>query len=398
MDAYTNTFGTAGNDHLNAAIRPEMLFGGPGEDTLVSAQRYDSMLMGGTGSDIYSAGSRTQSTLVIETGNDPNDLWADYYQSWPPTIMATIDSRHLIFTTSSGSNTVIFVDWQKPSNIIEYWIFQNKSMSYETFVQTLYSSSSFYGDVPMDRFPAAYQEVLKNLINEAVERAAWYEGALRTSTTDPSVIISPTAGDDNLTATAGTEFVDGLGGQDTISGLGGNDTISGNAGHDVLYGNQGDDSLLGDGGNDVVFGGQGADTLYGGQDADVLYGQIGDDIVWGDFGDDTLYGGQGNDNLQSFGGPDVLYGNLGDDTLVGGTGGMLYGGGGADRFCVVWNGGNVTVADFNAAEGDRLRMSISPDSVGADAAGNAVVSFLGLGTFTLLGVAPSSFNTDWITH
>ncbi|HYH18435.1 MAG TPA: calcium-binding protein [Azospirillum sp.] len=427
MVAYTNTFGTAGNDTLKAGIRPEMLFGGPGDDTLTSARTYDSLLLGGTGNDVYIAGSSAQSTFVIETGGDPNDRAVDIYSSWPASVMGTIDGRHLVITNFLGSNTVILVDWQKPQNVIESWTFKGKTMSYAEFSQSVYSSSNFYGDMALDRFPAAYQTIFKNLLAEAEERAAWYEGAAKVAVTTPTipttpvtpttpvVVTTPASPDHTVTGTAANDILTGSDKNDLLVGLGGSDTLSGGYGDDVLSGNEGDDQLTGGYGNDVLYGNQesdrliggyGSDTLFGGQGTDtvsgdygddLLYGQRADDVLYGEAGNDTLFGGQGSDRLDGGGHHDVLFGNMGNDTLVGDSGNDTFtGGAGADRFGVGDLGWDV-ITDFNAAEGDHLlNFKSSAPAIGNDGAGNTLLTFDYSTKVVLLGVAPESFSTAWL--
>jgi hypothetical protein len=80
---------------------------------------------------------------------------------------------------------------------------------------------------------------------------------------------------------------------------------------------------------------------------------------------EVLTGRGGDDALSGMGGADTLRGGGGSDTLNGGMGGdQLWGGSGADQFVFQTVGesrvqvaGRDTIADFNAAEGDRLDLS-----------------------------------------
>jgi len=151
-------------------------------------------------------------------------------------------------------------------------------------------------------------------------------------------------------------------------GLGGDDMVFGDGGDDSLQGNVGNDTLHGGAGNDIVHGGQGSDVVYGEDGADVLFGDKGDDFVHGGKGDDVIDGGEGSDALAGGPGPDVF---------------LFAPGGGAD-----------VVADFNAAEGDRVQVAgpYALSQAGAD-----VVVALGSGdTITLLGVQLSSLPGGWI--
>lgn len=129
----------------------------------------------------------------------------------------------------------------------------------------------------------------------------------------------------------------------------GYDLLHGSASADTLCGYGGDDTVVGGPGADVVFGGAGADTLYGGRDDDRLFGNQGGDALIGDLGNDTLYGGRGDDWINGGDGDDWLFGDPGNDVLAGGAG--------ADHFALTPGSGFNRVADFNAADGDRIALA-----------------------------------------
>ncbi|SPJ23054.1 hypothetical protein [Palleronia abyssalis] len=104
------------------------------------------------------------------------------------------------------------------------------------------------------------------------------------------------------------------------------------------------------------FGYGGNDTITGQDRAnDLIYGGTGDDRANGMAGDDHLFGQDGHDSLQGGLGNDVLMGGRGNDTLIGGNGyDMSTGGAGADVF--VAGLGQDHIVDFDAAQGDTLRV------------------------------------------
>ncbi len=130
---------------------------------------------------------------------------------------------------------------------------------------------------------------------------------------------------------------------------------------------------------------------------DLISGRIGDDVLAGSAarevmvgagGSDTITAGGGNDRVIGGYGNDVLKGGLGNDTLVGGPGqDHLTGGAGADAFvfgdkAVAPGQPADTIADFRAAEGDRIHL------VGIDAisgGGDSAFTFIGSAGFS--GVA-----------
>jgi serralysin len=191
-------------------------------------------------------------------------------------------------------------------------------------------------------------------------------------------------GNDLAFGGAGNDMIGGMEGFDTIWGGGGNDIIWGGGWSDTLGGAQGNDSIMGDNGNDLVWGGDGNDTidggahndtLRGGSNNDLIRGGDGNDDVNGGWGWDDLDGGEGNDLVDGFmgndvvrggGGNDLLLGGAGNDTLDGGTGNdtlyagwgndVVTGGGGSDLFVFGFDAGRDIYTDFNADEGDVLRI------------------------------------------
>ncbi len=192
-------------------------------------------------------------------------------------------------------------------------------------------------------------------------------------------------------------------------------TVTGEAASEALIGTEGDDRLIGLAGDDTLIGGEGHDTLEPGSGADSLDGGPGrdravldrsdattgltlfvlapgfvttldglritgvEDVTLGTgAGADRLVGGAGADLLEAGGGADAIEGGDGDDTLrgqggadtlAGGAGAdWLAGGAGADVFALHLAGGGIgstltaadTIADFNAAQGDRLALFTQP--------------------------------------
>ncbi len=174
------------------------------------------------------------------------------------------------------------------------------------------------------------------------------EGNLFAVTQDGRLFRITTGG---LTGTQdGADTIATGNGEDRGFGFAGDDRINAGAGNDLLSGMEGADILLGFTGADTLIGGAGNDILRGGEDSDLLLGGAGADRLFGDAGDDVLIGG---------GGSDVMWGGLGADIF---------------RWTSVLDSSVAArdrVADFSAAEGDRLDLS-------------ALVA----GTFAFIGSAP----------
>ena len=196
---------------------------------------------------------------------------------------------------------------------------------------------------------------------------------------DLAVFERALSGNDTFRLSNFNDVASGFSGNDLLFGGGfktdgsfaansGNEPLDGGDGNDGLWGQDGHDFLVGGAGSDGLVGGDGNDTLDGGDGADFLFG--------GDFsstngsflpnsGDDMLLGGSGNDGLWGFDGNDVINGDAGDDyargrrlettSSSGGAGQRcrpprpgwgrrdlvaapastyLYGGAGADAFCL----------------------------------------------------------------
>ncbi|MBY6113476.1 Hint domain-containing protein [Mameliella alba] len=98
------------------------------------------------------------------------------------------------------------------------------------------------------------------------------------------------AGDDSLFGNEDGDSITGGAGSDTIYGETGNDYVDGGDDNDTVEGNEGDDTLVGGAGDDWLRGSFGQDALYGGTGADYLWGGWGDDTfhIENDFGNDTV--------------------------------------------------------------------------------------------------------------
>jgi Ca2+-binding RTX toxin-like protein len=207
--------------------------------------------------------------------------------------------------------------------------------------------------------------------------------------------------------TAAADVLTGTAASDSLRGLDGNDVVRGGAGNDALNGNAGDDTVFGEDGDDLVRGGKGSDDVQGGAGADEIIGDLGDDVllagntgndtIYGNGGSDLLRGGQDNDLLRGGQDNDTLFGDAGDDTLWGDLGSdVLYGGTGADEFAFAGNGGADHIADFSAAENDRIRLAGGSFSLGQSASGNALLTLSEGGSVELDGIAASQFSYAWV--
>ncbi len=129
----------------------------------------------------------------------------------------------------------------------------------------------------------------------------------------------------------------------------------------------------------IVFGGAFLAGLQGGDAADTLRGVrfVRDEAIAGGAGDDVLLGRRGDDTLIGGDGDDRLDGGAGSDVLSGGAGSDRFG---FRRFAPT---DLDRILDFDAAEGDRIRMR----RVDADLATPDDDAFRAIGTAAFSGAA-----------
>ena len=191
---------------------------------------------------------------------------------------------------------------------------------------------------------------------------------------------------------AGNNVLNGFGGIDYLVGIGGNDTLDGGAGADFLQGGIGNDLYRVDNAGDVVYEnfGEGDDriaasvsyTLGAGVEVEVLSTTIGtgtDPInltgnelaqsLYGNQGVNSLNGGAGNDYLVGLGGDDFLLGGAGDDNMAGGQGNDIYylDAAGDAIFEAAGEGDDLAVAfaSFVLGSGQSVETMAAADSAGA---------------------------------
>lgn len=257
-------------------------------------------------------------------------------------------------------------------------------------------------------------------------------------------------GNDYLHGGDGNDSLQGGTGDDVIHGWYGNDTIEGGDGADLIDGDHGSDLLIGGHGNDTITAGISieSDTVQGGAGDDYLDGMGGDDLIEGGTGNDSMLGSEGDDTF-------ALEDSFGNDTIVGGevdefsggdtldlsatttgvtvdlsnanaeTGTVSNGtgtagfteienvvlGGGRDTVVLADGSGSDTISAFDMADSgdgstnDQLDVSgltsdggttpvdTSDVTVTDDGSGNAVLSFPGGESITLLGVSPAALST-----
>ncbi|WP_445406076.1 Ig-like domain-containing protein [Acinetobacter pittii] len=224
--------GSTGNDYL---------YGGNGDDTLVSNTGSD-YLYGGSGNDtlIYGGNSNVYTALQGQAGND------------------TYIVDKALLTSSSYIHIL--------DNAAEENTLQLKSVS--------------SGDISLRQSDS----LIIISFNDSASTIRFGEGQLSSIVFDDGTVWDIAQIEANtIGKLLGTDEADALQADaeiSTIYGLGGNDTIQGGVQNDYLYGGDGDDTLISNTGSDYLYGGAGNDTLvYGGNSNayTALLGQAGND-------------------------------------------------------------------------------------------------------------------------
>jgi Ca2+-binding RTX toxin-like protein len=298
--------GNAGNDYLYARAGNDVVDGGAGDDNLFGEAGNDTLL-GGDGNDNLQGGTGDD-TLDGGAGNDV--LAGDYVNTmngWyggqgnDTYLFGRGDGQDTVYdydTTAGNLDKIVFKAGVLPSDIVasrhnDWLVLKIAGTSDQVTVVNYFSGD---GDAGW-----AIEEIHFTDAPDTVWNAA----------TVKTMVLTGTAGDDDLTGYATDDALTGNGGHDNLYGMAGNDVLDGGAGDDYIEGGAGNDLLLGSDGNDNLQGGTGDDTLDGGAGNDVLAGDY-YNTFWGwagGAGNDTyLFGrGDGKDTVYDY---DTTAGNL----------------------------------------------------------------------------------------
>lgn len=295
--------GGAGSDTIQSFAVQDSIFGGDGDDSLMTMTS-DVMTAQGVSSGL--PGFAGESTL---DGGEGADTLTAAFESDFMLGGGGDDLLRGLFTLMDGGDG-------------------NDTLDGSGFVRTAETSLevSLFGGAGNDILSGASQAATASGLINTFAGGSGDDTITLNSTSD--VLLTDSAnleGNDSITANyqfenneapEGEVFVlfDTLG-DNVINGSIGDDSIQGGAGDDVLRGgtqvtitsdNQGalafigagDDTIAGGGGNDFLFGGQGDDSMIGQDGDDTLQGSFNSDPVTGgpSFGD-TLVGGEGSDSF-----------------------------------------------------------------------------------------------------
>ncbi len=300
-DPYVTGAGGYGDDELrvistplgpdNDAFRGPALDGGPGRDSLTSADGWD-RLFGGPGDDVLTGGDGND-YLDGSTGADVLDggPGKDLAQGGPDRDRCSAEEmpdceaplRWRTFTTCFGEQPTIVAEGGdvQGTDGDDVIVTEGGHVDAGKGDDLVCGAAMVEGGQGDDRILAVWGSRRFNLPRRAP--------------------VTGGGGDDHLSLTASA---DGSFQPAFLLGGPGDDVVLGTAKGDNLDGKRGDDRLVGRGGHDDLGSGPGADVLLGGDGRDLLYAGTGDDLLVGGTGRDYLYGWRGIDRGLGGGGRD----------------------------------------------------------------------------------------------
>ncbi|MDA7425634.1 Hint domain-containing protein [Thalassococcus lentus] len=356
-------FGYGGNDTIDGGNAGDTIDGGAGDDTL-RGQLGDDSVIGGAGND----------TIRVTDGND--------------TVEGGDDADLIVVTEDAGTVSVDGGAGGTDSDTLD--------------VSTVLETSGYTITATGDESGTATHSSGTSISYSDIET------------------LQGSSNDDLFDLTADTDGAYAIGGEGADTMLGGDagDNLRGRIGDDSIDGGAGDDTLDGGTGSDTIIGGSGADSITADEDADTI-------ILENGFGNDTIFGGEGvttgadDDTLDMSGittdttvdltsvDPEAGSVSSGSDTATFSEIENIVLGGGRDTIVLADGSGSDTVQAFDLTDSgdgttnDQLDVSgltsdggttpVDTDDVTVtdDGSGNAVLTFPGGESITLLGVAPT---------
>ncbi|AHJ93401.1 Ig-like domain-containing protein [Acinetobacter baumannii] len=254
--------GSTGNDYL---------YGGNGDDTLISNGGSDS-LYGGSGNDtlIYGGNSPNIYTgLIGEAGNDTYIVDKALLGSLSYVhILDNTNEQNTLYLKSVSADEIIL----KQASASYVHILDNTNEQNTLYLKSVSADEIILKQASADRIIT---------FNDSTATIHFGEGQLSSIVFDDGTVWNKAQIEANiigrLLGTDGDDHLQADANYSVIYGLDGNDTIQGGVQNDYLYGGNGDDTLISNGGSDSLYGGSGNDTLiYGGNSPNVYTGLIGE--------------------------------------------------------------------------------------------------------------------------
>jgi Ca2+-binding RTX toxin-like protein len=335
--------GGAGNDTISAGGGNDTMTGGPGLDSFSASSgddtiyaeddEADTSINGGAGVDTAYYDEQVDLTIIAvenrigDGGPPPPPGGACTYNAATKAVSATIPAGTQATLVVVGTEihfgaTPTACQGATTTNTDSIAV-AGSAGTVETLTLDLSGGAFAPGAAAESNTPEI--EITTNLGDAA-------DGLVVRGTTGPDTIsigtnglALNTDGDRDVTVTAPAPAVVemiGLGGPNTLSARGGYGAGSNFAGTVILRAGDSGDTLRGGLGNDELYGGAGNDTIEGYTGNDTADGAGGNDSLTGNDGDDTLTGGAGADSLTGAGGNDVMHAedDAADTSISGGPG------------------------------------------------------------------------------
>lgn len=431
-------YGGDGNDWLRGSYDNDILYGGAGDDYLWGGWGDDTFVIeNGFGNDTVDAEG------VAETNGDTLDLSA-------VTDALTIDLTHIdpeIGTVTDGTDTLSFNEIETivlgsgrdtliladGSGLDQVSGFNLTDSGDGTTVDQLDVS----GLTDLNGAPVNTGDVVVSDDGAGNAVLTFPNGeALTLLGVAPAAVSSPAvlaamgipAPDYVIDGTAGADSIDASYIGDPDGDMVDNSDAADASQDDVVNAGAGNDTVITGTGDDSVLGGTGDDSLVGGTGADTLAGEDGDDtfVLQDGFGNDSLIGGEAGetngDTLDltalttattidlTSATPEAGTVSDGSDTATFAEMENILLGGGRDTIVLADGSGADTVTGFDLTDSgdgttnDQLDVSgLTSDgttpvhandvTVTDDGSGNAVLTFPGGESLTLVGVAPAQLST-----
>lgn len=363
--------GTARDDLLVAGSATTSVYGGEGNDILVSASGPGGRvrLTGGTGDDVFvvQAGSRITTITDFRIGSDRLDL----------THLPMLRDVSQIEFTPTATGIILTYG----SSVVEIISANGQPLSAGSFRTADLLPISRYSPGATVETPAGRILVLAESGGSA--QGGGGDDTLRGGAGNDTLrgdggndLIEAGGGNNNVGGGAGNDLITALSGANRIWGGLGDDTIEGGTGADTIYGGGiGRNRLMGNGGNDVIFAGAGGDYIGGGSGNDFIRGGNGSDTIYGGADNDNIGGGAGDDLIFVSSGRNIVWGGLGNDTLNGATGSdTLQGGLGADQ--ISGEGGNDVI--LGGEGNDTIWAGQGNDFIGGGAGDDVIYAMIGM--------------------
>lgn len=372
---YDLLIGNAGDDYLDGEAEGGRLYGGAGNDELISGGEYrelaysilpdgdsipysniiENELYGGSGNDIlYASGSS-----IMDGGSD-NDIYLFDENAW------YMGAKYTILPDISGNDTIYFQSLRFDQ--IQVSLEEGNILTLK-YGQGVISIQNYY-DIEQVIFAGNERIPMETLIELAMQQAVSQLGNDSTKS-QPVLRQAGSVGDDTLIAPTETGYLFGGAGSDTyvikhsfkritisdfqigdseinklvFEQLGSSDVLFHMVRDDLVISNKAtggrvtiagyfDDRTVGYGVDEIIFSDQislnkkevqlrlssateFADQLIVSDEGGELNGLGGDDYLWGSVGNDILNGGSGNDVLHGGRGHNtyVFEGNFGQDII-----------------------------------------------------------------------------------